>query len=97
MLIAVDNQIPYAAVQMIEARGFHVVVRAKDQADKVWFEKGVELGAEVFVSPDRDIFHLCCKHGKKWLKLKQGLRGIEVAHFVTKRLYEIKAERGNVA
>lgn len=92
-LVAVDNQVPFSAIRMIEACGFHVVVRAVDHPDEEWFAKAVELGATVFVSPDHDIQQLCRQHGRTWVRLKQGLKGIEVAHYVTKKLYEIVEEQ----
>lgn len=90
MLIACDNQVPFGAIQMMAARGFHCVFRAKNEKDCDWFAQAVESGAAVFISPDWDIEQLCKAHGKEFIRLKQGLRGIEVAHYVTRQLYDLK-------
>lgn len=82
MYIAVDNQVSDSAIDFLEEKGMKIVLRARHEPDNMWFMDALDLGAEVFVSPDWDISFLCNAHNVKFIKLKQGLRGLAIGRFI---------------
>lgn len=86
MDIAVDNQVADMAINYLENKGFRVVFKAGHEPDNMWFRDAIDEGAEVFVSPDWDISFLCNQYNVKFIKLKQGLRNIEIGRFIQDRL-----------
>lgn len=90
MNIAVDTQIGFQAIKHLESKGYKVVLRATDEPDHIWFEDALDLGAQVFVSPDWDISFMCNRVGVDFIMLKQGLRDHRIGEFIEKRLKERK-------
>lgn len=70
MRIAVDTQVADAAIDYLENKGFVVVFKAHHEPDNMWFRDALDLGADIFVSPDWDISFLCNSHNVKFIKLK---------------------------
>lgn len=54
MILAVDNQISLRVVEKLKIH-YKVVIWAGNDPDEVWLEKALDLGADVFISPDLDI------------------------------------------
>lgn len=86
MKIAVDTQVSDSAIDYLSSRGFKVVFKAYNEPDQIWFRDALDMGAEVFVSPDWDISFLCNQYNVKFIKLKQGLRRIEIGMFIEDRM-----------
>lgn len=90
MRIACDNQVGYQSLALLARHGVLIVYRAHNERDVEWFEAALDAGAEVFVSPDSDIDALCNQHNKRFIRLKQGLKGTEVALFILKKLERLR-------
>lgn len=82
MYIAVDNQISESAIDYLTDVGLEVIFKAGHEPDHVWFTDAYEMGAQVFVSPDWDISFLCNRYNVKFIKLKQGLKGVGIGKFI---------------
>lgn len=90
MKIAVDRQVSDKAITHLEIVGHSVVYKAEHEPDNVWFDNAVFNGAEIFISPDWDIAFLCNKHNKKYIRLKQGLKGIDIGKFIESKIRKRK-------
>lgn len=90
MQVAFDNQVPRKAIDAVRSHGFEVVLHAKDQSDREWFEDAMHMGAEVYVSADWDIDFLCNKYNKKFIRVPQGLGGGRLVGYVVDQLNKIR-------
>lgn len=86
MNIAVDTQVSDSAVTYLREKGFNVIFKANREPDEVWFRDALDMGADVFVSPDWDISFLCNRYNVRWIRLKQNLRNLEIGRFIESRL-----------
>lgn len=90
MKIAVDTQISLSTVDWLNENNFEVVFKAQNESDEEWIEKALDLGANVFISPDLDIPNYLDKYypnaGYKWIDVKQGLKKEKQIKYLTKRL-----------
>lgn len=93
MKIAVDNQVAFDTVRMLEHKGVQVVLRATDQPDEVWTAQAIELGATVLVSPDSDIRAIAHRTGRGFVRIKQGLKGVAAASYILEQLWALSAKR----
>lgn len=90
MNIAVDRQVSNIAIEYLENIGHYVVYCANHEPDNIWFDSALYKGADLFISPDWDISFLCNKHNKKFIRLKQGLKGIDIGKFIAKKINKHK-------
>lgn len=88
MYIAVDNQVADSAIDYLKDKGFKVVFRARHEPDHEWFQDAMDLGADIFISPDWDISFLCNRYDVKFIQLEQGLKGVGIGKFIEKRIKE---------
>jgi 2-keto-3-deoxy-6-phosphogluconate aldolase len=86
--IAFDTQVPRQAIQAAESSGHTVVYWAGAEHDELWFRQAMDMGADVFVSPDWDIAILAENHNKKFIRIPQKLGGQELVAFIMKRLLD---------
>ena len=73
-----------SAIDYLIHRGHKVILKAKDEPDHIWFEDAMAMGATIFVSPDWDISFMCNRENLKFIRLKQGLRRVEIGKFIEK-------------
>jgi hypothetical protein len=90
MRVAFDCQISRAAVEATEDAGFQVVYWAGSEHDELWVAEALDLGADVFMSPDYDIEILANRYDREFIRLPQGLGGRRLVDFVTRKLRECK-------
>lgn len=90
MKVAVDNQISKDTIDYLKRNNIDVVFSAKDEHDDIWFESALDLGAEIFISPDFDIDRLCERYNVKYIELPQNLKTHKVNKFIMKKLNEYK-------
>jgi len=85
--IAVDNQVSKQAVRQL-SKHHEVVLVANDSQDEVWVDHALDLGAEVFVSPDLDIPNYLdrVQSDAAWVDLPQGLRTEDQFSFLMKQI-----------
>jgi hypothetical protein len=91
ILVAVDTQVSKSAQYTISNK-FKVVFRAPHgMTDDAWIEKALDLGANVFVSPDLDIPLYLDTLGVdyKWIDLPQSMKSSKQANYILKRLKAI--------
>lgn len=77
--IAVDNQVSFRTIDELNV-DFDVVFNATDEPDDQWIEQALDLGAQVFVSPDLDIPNYLADNGYdwvSWIDLPQNLNGVQ--------------------
>jgi hypothetical protein len=91
--IACDNQISKRTVDKLEIR-FEVVLRADNEPDELWIEKAIDLGANVFISPDIDVPLILDKNypdlDYHWIDVKQGLASKDQYAYLLSKIKDIQ-------
>lgn len=94
MKIAVDNQISKQAIRQL-SKHHEVVLTADDQQDEIWIDDALDLGAEVFISPDLDVPNYLDRihSNAAWIDLPQGLRTENQFSFLMDELKKIGVKK----
>ena len=90
LVIAVDNQISLRVVEKLK-RKYKVVVWAGNKPDDVWIEEALDLGANIFISPDLDVPNYLDKlnaNWTKWIDVPQKMTKEKQYEFLLKKLKE---------
>lgn len=91
LILAVDNQVSKATIYKLENL-YQVVKKAEDLPDEVWVYQALDLGANVFISPDLDIPNLIYRESDTaiWIELP-GLKSEKQYAFLIKKLRNIES------
>lgn len=91
--LAVDNQIGKNVIRKLE-RHYEVVLTAGDKADEDWIPEALDLGANVFVSPDLDVPNFLDRENDPaiWIDVPQNLSGDAQFTFIMKKLKSLQTK-----
>ena len=87
MKLAVDNQISLSVVEGLKET-HEVVIWADDMQDEDWIDEALDLGAEVFISPDLDVPNYLDRVNSNahWIDVPQGLPKKRQLNFLIEKL-----------
>lgn len=87
MKLAIDNQISLSVVEGLK-RTHEVVMWSGDKQDEVWIEDALDLGAEVFISPDLDVPNYLDRINSDahWIDVPQNLPRNKQLNFIISKL-----------
>lgn len=91
-ILAVDNQISTKVVEKLE-RFYKVAIWAGDKSDEEWVEEGLNLGANIFISPDLDIPNLIDRlapdEGIIWIDIPQGMARDKQFNYIVSQIKKV--------
>lgn len=89
-ILAIDNQISKRVTDKLSIY-FKVVMWAGDKPDEIWVEEALDLGANIFISPDLDIPNMLEKLESDaiWIDVPQGMPSNEQYIYLNKILKNI--------
>lgn len=74
--VAADVVVGRVGVKLLRAAGHDVVVEAQPaEADRDWFARALEHGAEFVIAADKDLSILCYDHRVEFFRAKASHRG----------------------
>jgi hypothetical protein len=88
MKLAIDNQISKYVVQRLKQH-YEVVRTAGNDPDEIWLNDALDLGADVFISPDLDVPNFLDKakaDDAVWIDVPQKLSIEKQFTFLMKKL-----------
>jgi hypothetical protein len=87
MKVAVDVGVGRRGIRMLQRAGHEVVVKAEPgETDGSWFFRAMNAGAEIIISPDRDLNILGYDHKVRVFKQRRGHSGVLTVQRLLERL-----------
>ncbi len=91
--VALDNQVSKMTRAKLERIGFEIVVFAGHDHDEYWFQKALDLGVDVFVSPDIDIVNMASRENRHVIQIPNGIGGEKLHIFILNSLKKYRKSK----